>query len=103
MRIIGSGGYGHVYEVRRKTMDRNVYAIKIIKLLDRYACRVQHLYIRNICIIMPYAVACDGAVMFGLGLGLGPMTNDLALALKVMTLALAWHACHSRYWRHSCI
>ena len=45
MRIIGSGGYGHVYEVRRKTMDRNVYAIKIIKLLDRYACRVQHLYI----------------------------------------------------------
>jgi len=32
---IGSGGYGQVLEVKRETMDKQSYALKIIKLLDR--------------------------------------------------------------------
>jgi len=34
--VIGSGGYGCVYEVNRRTMDKRSYALKIVKLLDRY-------------------------------------------------------------------
>jgi len=33
---IGRGGYGCVYEVKRKTMDKQSYALKIVKLIDRY-------------------------------------------------------------------
>jgi len=35
-REIGRGGYGYVYEVKRKNMDKQYYALKIVKLIDRY-------------------------------------------------------------------
>ena len=36
IRDIGRGGYGCVVEVKRTTMDMQAYALKIVKLLDRY-------------------------------------------------------------------
>jgi len=36
LKNIGSGGYGFVCKVKRKTMDEQFYALKIVKLLDRY-------------------------------------------------------------------
>jgi len=35
-RLIGHGGYGYVFEVQRRTMDKQSYALKIVKLQDRY-------------------------------------------------------------------
>jgi len=32
---IGYGGYGCVFEVKRRTMDKQFYALKVVQLLDR--------------------------------------------------------------------